>query len=264
MPLDQFEQALLSLKGYHGVIGLFGGNPAILPNFAEYCALIRRHVPYSQRGLWCNNPLGKGAIMRDTFNPAVSNLNVHQDQAAYDEFLRDWPESRPFGLDSDSRHSPVFVSMRDVIADESERWDLISRCDINRTWSALIGTFHGQLRAWFCEIAGSQSMLHQDDPDYPDTGVAVVPGWWQRPMADFAHQVRQHCHACGVPMRGWGELANAPEQSGLEFVSAEHLAIYRPKRRDRQVITITARQQLPEQALGTMVDYIGNGIIRHT
>lgn len=259
MPLDQFEQALISVKGYFGVVGMFGGNPATLKNFGDYCALLKKHVPYSQRGLWCNNPLGKGAVMRDTFNPDVSNLNVHQDQKAYDEFKRDWPESKPFGLDSDSRHSPVFVAMRDVIADESERWGLIANCDINRTWSSLIGTFRGELRAWFCEIAGSQSMLHQDEPDYPDTGVAVVPDWWRMPMTYFAHQVRKHCHECSVPLRGYGELANADDLQGKEFVSAAHLSVYKPKRPVRQVVVVADREQLKEQSLVTMVDYVGNG-----
>lgn len=263
MPLDLFDKALLSLKGYKGVVGLFGGNPAILPNFEEYCKLLRKHVPYSQRGLWCNNPLGKGAIMRDTFNPDVSNLNVHLSQKAYDEFKRDWPESKPFGLDTDSRHSPVYVAMKDVIPDESERWELISKCDINRNWSALIGTFRGQLRAWFCEIAGAQSMLHQDDPNYPDTGLAVEPGWYTKPMTDFAHQVRKHCHDCGVPLRGWGSLAQASDHDGKEFVSATHLSIYRPKRTTRKVINVTKREQLQEQALNLMTDYIGNARTKH-
>jgi len=261
MPLDQFEQALLSLKSYHGVVGIFGGNPAILPNFNEYCALVRKIIPYSQRGLWCNNPLGKGAIMRDTFNPDVSNLNVHMDQKAFDEFKRDWPESKPFGLDGDSRHSPVFVAMKDIIKDESRRWDLIANCDINKTWSSLIGTFRGELRAWFCEIAGSQSMLHQANPNYPDTGIAVTPGWWKKPMTDFALQVRKHCHECGVPLRGWGTLAQADDNEGLEFVSMTHLDIYKPKRPKRKTVLITHEDQLQGQSLVKMTNYIENGKI---
>lgn len=258
MPLDQFEDAVKSLNGYFGVVGLFGGNPAVLKNFEDYCDILKRYVPFSQRGIWCNNPMGKASIMRECFNPDVSNLNVHLEQAAYDEFKRDWPESKPFGLHEDSRHSPVFVAMQDVIEDEAERWELIGNCDINRTWSALIGTFRGELRAWFCEIAGSQSMLHQDEPEYPDTGIAVVPDWWRRPMQDFAEQVRYHCHACGVPMRGYGSLAQVSDDQGTEFVSATHLSVYKPKRSKRQVELVTDRKQLAEQSLASMVDYIGN------
>lgn len=261
MPLDLFEQAIISLKDYWGVVGIFGGNPATIKDFEKYCDIIKLHIPYTQRGIWCNNPLGKGMLMRDCFNPDYSNLNVHMDGAAYDEFKRDWPESKPFGLNEDSRHSPVFVAMKDVIADESERWELIANCDINRRWSSLIGMFRGELRAWFCEIAGSQSMLHQDEPDYPDTGVTVEPGWWRRPMADYAHQARKHCHECSVPLRGRGELACASEVDGKEFVSATHLSIYKPKRPRRQVVVVTDRKQIEEQSLKLATDYVGNSAL---
>jgi hypothetical protein len=208
MSPEHFEQAVLSLRGYYGVYGLFGGNPAMSPHFEDYCRILIKHVPKEQRGIWSNHPKGKGKIMRQTFDPSVSNINVHLDREAYNEFRRDWPESRPFGLDKDSRHSPPFVAMKDVLKmdcpvcngdgdyiddqdsdgedrykdcirckgtgkmyDESRAWELISNCTINQHWSALIGVFRGELRAWFCEIAGAQSMLHQHEPDYPDTGL---------------------------------------------------------------------------------------------
>lgn len=255
---EQFETCVKSLDGYFGVVGMFGGNPAVHPKFGELCEILRAHVPREQRGLWCNNPMGKGPIMRDTFNPAVSNLNVHLDREAYDEFKRDWPECNPCGLKEDSRHSPVYVAMQDIIPDESERWELISNCDINKHWSAMLGVFRGEPRAWFCEIAGAQAMLHQHNPDYPDTGLPGEPGWWRRPMQDFAAQVRHHCHGCGVPLRGRGELACASDETGVEQVSETHRDIYTTKRRERQVQLVTLRTQLQEQALPSMVDYIGN------
>lgn len=254
---EQFEEAVVSLKGYFGVVGIFGGNPAMHPKFDLLCEILRKHIPKEQRGLWCNNPLGKGAVMRETFNPRHSNLNVHLDQAAYDEFKRDWPECSPVGLDRDSRHSPVYVAMQDVIPDESERWNLIANCDINKHWSAMVGVFRGQVRAWFCEIAGAQAMLHQHDPNYPDSGLPATPGWWQKPMQDFAAQVRLHCHACGVPLRGRGELAMAADDAGIEQVSATHQDVYKPKR-DRQVQLVQMRTEIQEKALPTFVDYIGN------
>ncbi len=90
----QFEQALLSLKGYFGVVGVFGGNPAVSPYFMDYCRLMREHVPFKQRGIWCNNPisLAKAREMSITYNNQFSNLNVHLDQAAYNLFKQGWPE----------------------------------------------------------------------------------------------------------------------------------------------------------------------------
>lgn len=256
MKPDQFEQAILTLKDYFGVIGIFGGNPCMNPNFEEICSILREHIPFHRRGLWSNNPLGKGKTCRETFNPLVSNLNVHLNQAAYDEFKRDWPECDPVGLHNDSRHSPPFVALQDVIEDEEKRWELISNCDINMGWSAMVGVFRGELRGWFCELAGAQSILHQNNPDYPDTGVKIEPGWWKRPMEDFSHQVRLHCHACGIPLRGHGELSQS--EDGKEQVSKTHQDVFKPKRKNREVEIVATLEELGS-TLNRVTDYLQNG-----
>lgn len=258
MTPDECADALRSLEGYFGVVGMFGGNPALHPDIEVLCALYEAFVPFEQRGLWCNHPKGHGALFRRTFNPAVSNLNVHQDREAYDEFARDWPECVPHlkGLDTDSRHTPPFVAMRDVMPDEAERWRLIADCDINKHWSAMLCTVPGRgLRAYFCEIAAAQAMLHAGDPAWPDTGLPATPGWWRQPMAAFADQVRLHCHACGIPLRRFGQLANGGEH---EEVSALHASLPRPKVRGRQVLQITA-QNADGRTLPRSTDYIENG-----
>jgi len=253
--LDQFDDACASLHGYFGVIGMFGGNPAVHPQFEDLCEIMRSHFDQEQCGLWCNKLFGHGAAARKTFNPAYSNLNVHLDQDAYDEFKRDWPECNPVGLHSDSRHSPPFVAMEDVIADESKRWELISNCDINQNWSALIGTFRGELRAWFCEVAGAQAMLHQHDKDYPDTGTKVTPDWWRKSIESFSNQIKFHCHKCGIPLRGYGELAMSGNK---EQTSEAHANIYNPKLKNREVEVVTDLDQLKDQALGSATQYIQN------
>ena len=259
MTPEQFKRAVDSLEGYFGVVGVFGGNPSLHPQFEEICQILRDSwVPFEQRGIWCNKPFKGTGKIRETFNPAVSKLNGHLDQKAYEEFSQEWPECKRFlkGHDTDSRHAPVFVAMKDVIEDEAERWRLISNCDINREWSAYIGTFRNELRAWFCEIAGSQARLHQNDPSYPDTGLPVTPGWWKKPMQDFAHQVRFHCHNCGVPIRGKGQKA---VDGQYEEVSKTHADVYLPKVKGREVRLVERRDQLDEQALSRMTAYIENG-----
>jgi len=217
--LSNFEKACESLKGYFGLVGIFGGNPALHPRFPEICEILRSYFPQEQCGLWCNNPRGHGAVMRKTFNPSMSNLNVHLRSEAFEEFKRDWPESRPFGLDKDSRHSPVHGNLAKFVPEESECWKLISNCDINQHWSAMLCQFRGELRAFFCEIAGGQAILNQHNPDYPDTGMVVSEGWWRKPMQDFAEQVRFHCHRCLVPLRGHGALA---QQEHVTTVTEEY------------------------------------------
>jgi hypothetical protein len=255
--VEQFEQAVLSLWGYFGVIGVFGGNPAMHPKFDQLCAVLRQYVPFNQRGVWSNHPLGWGKEMRATFDPSISNLNVHLDQAAYDEFKRDWPESHVIGLTGDSRHSPPYVALQDVVPDEGKRWELISGCDINQHWSAMVCVFRGELRAFFCEIAGAMSMLHQNEKDWPDLGHPVKAEWWRQPMQDFAAQVRHHCHRCGIPLRGHGELAQAKDSEAKEQTSREHQTVVRPKRPGREVELVTVQEQLG-QPLRLMTDYLGN------
>lgn len=252
--LDQFEVACKSLADYWGVVGVFGGNPCIHPRFGDLCDILRNTISQEQCGLWSNHLHGYGDICRRTFNPEFSNLNVHLDEDAYYEIVTTWPEAHPVGLESDSRHSPPYVAMQDVIDDESQRWELISGCDINQHWSAMIGVFRGELRAWFCEIAGAQSMLHQHDPDYPDTGLPVASDWWRVGMDAYAHQARYHCHACGVPLRGYGELATS--ETGREQASRTHLDVYVPKRKGRPVEVVEDVGQLRSKALKA-TDYLG-------
>lgn len=205
----QFEAAVVSLKDYWGVVGMFGGNPAIHPLFNELCHIIERHIPKNRRGIWCNNPLTveKAILMRRVFNPSHSNINVHMNQRAWSLFKQGWPECQIVGLDRDSLHSPVFTSIKDLVPLEEDRWNYISNCDINKHWSPMIGVFRGELRAWFCEIAGSISMLRQDDLDFPDIGLEVSHGWWKKPIQNWTDQIDVCCHRCGVPLRGRGRSA---------------------------------------------------------
>lgn len=253
--VDQFERAVISLKDYWGVVGVFGGNPCVHPEFESLCEVLRRHIPQHRCGLWCNKLFGHGPICRRTFNPNHSNLNVHLDEKAYWEFRRDWPEARVFGLTDDSRHDSPYKSMIDAGVSEEERWDRISRCDINQYWSAMIGVFRDEPRGYFCEVAGAMSMLHQDDPGWPDTGIPIERGWWRRPMNDFRGQVHQCCHHCWVPMKGRGELA--ADKLAVEVTTPTHAEIYQLKRKGRELRVV----ERPQNGAGTVAcstNYLGN------
>ena len=258
--LEHFEQACQSLQGYFGVVGIFGGNPVLHPKFEQLCEIYTKYFPYEQRGIWCNHPKGKGTLLRQVFNPAVSNLNVHLDQEAYDEFCKDWPESKAVlkGLEGDSRHSSPFVALKDVIEDEQKRWDLIAGCDINRYWSAMVCVVGGKLKGYFCEIAGSQAMLHENDPNYPDHGVDATVGWWRNPIEDFADQISFYCHRCGIPLRAKGELAITGKN---EFVSQTHQLVYKPKTPKRNVVVVNSLEAVGPNSLPKATDYIENGQI---
>lgn len=262
MTPEQFEDACISVKGYFGVVGVFGGNPAMHPQFEELCEIMRRHVPHRNRGLWCNNPRGKAKIMAETFNPNYSNLNVHMNQKAYGEFKEGWPQCHPVGLEKDSRHSPAgFMSMTDLGVPEEKRWELISTCDINQHWSALIGVFRGELRAWFCEVAGAQAMKHQYEEDYPDTGLDPTvlhngKPWWRLGMPEYEDQVQFHCHDCAFPLRGHGELAL--NHDSPEMTTKAHQDVFVPKNKNTPVQLVTKLEDMRPGALSLATDYIGN------
>ncbi len=258
MNIDQFKDACLSLKDYYGVVGIFGGNPCMHPEFEKICAILENIIPFERRGLWSNNLRGHGKLCREIFNPEVSNLNVHTSYEAYQEMLRDWPECHPKGI-NDSRHSPPFVAMRDMQdMDFATMWELIQDCDINQNWSAMIGVFRGELRAYFCELAGAQSMLHEHESNYPDTGMKVTPNWWKMPIASFTNQVMKHCFECGVPMRGIGDLA----VNGMnEQVSKTHQKMYMLKKPVGKVIQVVNNRSELGGEVSTATNYIENGIL---
>ena len=199
MPPDSFRTALRSLKGYDGVIGVFGGNPLLHPKFEEICDIFREEVPdKDQRGLWSNNLFGKAKLCRDVFCGPHSNINVHESQEAWDELQRDWPEATRLrsGLTDPSMHGPIFGSMMDLGMTEEQMWEKVSTCYVNQTWSAEITMVDGVLSGYFCEIAATMAEISGDSSE----GVDVVPGWWKRPMGEFRHQVNSYCTRCLIPM----------------------------------------------------------------
>lgn len=187
-----------------------------------------------------------------TFNPRHSNLNVHLKPEAADRFRQWWPEAIIVGDRADSGHAPVYINHDDIGLSESESWEKIAACDINRHWSAMISVFRGELRAWFCELAGAISIRKQDDPDWPDTGLPVEPGWWRKSLVAFREQLAQHCRQCGIPLKGQQRDACG---GSPELVSPSWLPQTRPKG-DRAVETITSPQQIAMQSTRNVVDYL--------
>lgn len=254
MTLENFEIATKSLRDYYGVVGIFGGNPTLHPRFQELCDIFEQNIPFEQRGLWSNNLNGHGKLCRRIFNPTVSNLNVHANPLKYEEMKRDWPECAPIGL-RPSRHSPPFVAMKDLDIPLEKQEQLIESCDINQLWSAMICQFRGELRAFFCELAAAQSMLHENDPEYPDTGLLVHDEWWKLPIGAFRHQIQKHCFECGIPLRGIGDFDNGTN----EYVSETHLPIYNLKKPTGKTLHLVRNVKELNGHVNRATDYIANG-----
>src|SRR5437879_4220489 len=77
MSIEQFAIAVDSLSDYYGVVGVFGGNPTMHPQFDSLCEILHSKREQHLCGLWSNNLRGYGKLCRKVFNPEYSNLNVH-------------------------------------------------------------------------------------------------------------------------------------------------------------------------------------------
>lgn len=204
MSPDVFRRALRSLDGWPGVRGMFGGNPCTHPQFEELCRIMVEEVPdQRQRGIWTNNFLSHGQVVRDTFYPhGRFNLNAHANPDIAAEMER-WTPGKVIRTSANraSWHSPVLIGYRDVgISDED--WPAIRKeCDINRRWSAAIREHDGEPMAYFCEVAAAM-----DGVTGENHGIPAVPGWWRWGIERFDEQVEKCCGKCGIPLRGRGHL----------------------------------------------------------
>ena len=200
MTTDNFRAALCSMKGYQGVIAMIGGNPCMHRQFEELCQIFVEEVPNRrQRGLWTNNFFKHRDIITKTFG--CFNLNSHGAPKASKELMILADEMKKEGwivwnYYQHSDHSPLLTAMRDLYPDEEDMWQRITKCDINREWSAAIIQNKGQLRAYFCEVAASFDLARGEDH-----GVEPTEGWWAKSVVDYADQVRHFCPGCGVPAK---------------------------------------------------------------
>jgi len=175
MPFDQFKEAVDSMIGYPKMVGFQGGEPLLHPDFQRMCEYARSKIPREQLGLWTTLPKGYEHYREDiveTFKHIF--VNDH---------------TRP-----DIFHHPVLVGVEEFEPDENKMWHLIDHCWAQESWSASIYP-NG---AWFCEIAGSMSMLFADEGK---SGWKVEPGWWWRIPADFREQMNMFCRRCGFPAK---------------------------------------------------------------
>ena len=199
MTPENFRLALQSLKDYHGIIAMIGGNPCMHPKFKELCQIFVEEIPNKmQRGLWTNNFFKHRELCEETFG--TFNLNSHGIPRAESKLIEMHKSVASKGALSwmyagTSNHSPILTAVKDLYP-ESEMWEKITNCDINREWSASIVQNKGKLRAYFCEVAASFDLSRGTD-----NGHEVVAGWWKRHISDYAEQIKKFCPGCGVPAK---------------------------------------------------------------
>jgi hypothetical protein len=199
------------------VIGIFGGEPLLHPNFPEFVDILCSKIPDPcHRGLWTSLdwPTYKNPKWGAAAPHVMRLLNVksgaHSREEHPDTGFCNWNMHEPETL---IEHQPLLVSISDVIADESQRWRLINACWVQQEWSAAYALNHkGEARFYFCEVASSFDRILG-----LDIGIAVEQGVWRldldfeedaggllRPVGKFAQQITAACQRCGasLPMKG--------------------------------------------------------------
>ena len=251
MTPKNFRLALQSLKDFHGIIAMIGGNPCMHPKFKELCQIFVEEIPNKmQRGLWTNNFFKHRELCEETFG--TFNLNSHGIPRAEDKLVEMHKSVSARGALSwiytgTSDHSPILTAVKDLYPEE-EMWERITKCDINREWSASITQNQGKLRAYFCEVAAAFDLSRGTD-----NGHEVTPGWWKRHIQDYAEQIRHFCPGCGVPAK---EKANKDIENVDTYTDSNRDLAEKSAKGGRAIVYLNPAAKKPEEKRVTLYNTI--------
>ena len=198
MDLDYVEKAIDSLEGFEGNIGMMGGEPTLHPKFDDICKIYQKKIPRRKREFWTSGWQWskKKDIILDTFD---------KDRIAYNE------HSTPGG-----KHTPLLVSIDEVVEDKKLMWEMIDNCWIQSQWSASITPKGG----FFCEVAASLDYLFEGPGGYE-----ITKGWWKKQPKDFQDQVKRYCKSCSgaLPMKSESDGFGGRKGPAYDTVSPGNL-----------------------------------------
>ena len=230
MTVENFKEAVLSLKDYPGVVVLIGGNPCMHPKFDELSKIFRELRPdKNKRGLWTNNFFKHEKISTEVYG--VFNLNTHGDARAI-KSLKNFEFKGGYHPDN-SHHSPILAAIKDLYKDTDEMWRLISNCDVNQNWSASIVQNKGKLRAYFCEVAASFDLARGED-----NGLEITNDWWKKEIFDYKTQIDHFCPGCGVAAQLQGSMDH--DEIDTYSLTNEALALKSQEKNGRSIIKISS------------------------
>ena len=202
MSFEFFKRAVDSMEFYPKMTGFQGGEPLLHPDFEAMCNYAHEKIPPERLGLWTTLPEGY-----ERYREVICRTFKHI-------FIND--HSRP-----DIFHHPVLVGIEEQVKHRDLMWTMIDQCWAQESWSASIYP-NG---AWFCEIAGSMSMLFQEEcKEKGWKGWDVEPGWWWRIPADYGEQMERFCPRCGFPAK----LRRRSSQEGIDDVSPLNMERIKP------------------------------------
>lgn len=221
--IDVFRQAVQSLDGFKGDIGLIGGEPTLHPQFRDLCSILKDElkIPRDRLGLWTSG--GR------KFDELKSVINQTFGMLAYNEHN---PEQEKV-----CRHQPLTIAIQDVVSDEDYMWELIDNCWVQRQWCPSINP----KGAFFCEVAGALDILLDGPGGWP-----LEARWWDKDPAEFRDQVERYCPYCGMAIPIERELLS----SQREKISWPNLLLFREhnlRRISRKDVELFDRQLTVEE-----------------
>ncbi|MCP4653001.1 MAG: radical SAM protein [Candidatus Omnitrophica bacterium] len=190
MKLEMIEQAIDSLEGFKGGIGIMGGEPLMHPDFIDICKLIQKKVPREKRYIWTSGYKWKHyrSIVRKTFEERVY-YNDHQG--------------------NEQKHQPVLMAIEDYLKDRPFMKELIDKCWIQEKWSPSINPKGG----FFCEVAAAMDILFEGPGGYP-----LEKGWWDKSPQQFQDQVERYCYRCSAAL----PMPPVFIKKGMDYVSCSN------------------------------------------
>ena len=209
MSKDYFREAIDSLEGFPGRIGMMGGEPTLHPEFPELCKIMQEKIPdRRKREFWTSGHKWDEfkEIILETFD---------EDRIAYND------HTSLKGV-----HHPLLIAADDVIEDKDLMWNLIDNCWIQEQWSASI-TPKG---AFFCEVAAAKDMLVGGSGGWP-----LEKNWWKRETSEFKEQQNEYCTKCSaaIPLPGQSDLRGGRDGAPKEFISKSNQVLLQIARSPR-------------------------------
>ncbi|MGO5315089.1 radical SAM protein [Bilifractor sp. LCP21S3_A7] len=219
MDFDTFKRAVDSLEGYHGTIGIMGGEPTIHPEFEKFAEYLNSKMtgPYAKKykslikpqkdfieSIYLENKQETEVYKyhtgdRETNVGAGLWTAMVPTYKKYYELIQDVFKIQAVNDHGNVMyHSPILINRRDLNIPDSEWYELRNNCWAQNVWSATI-TPKG---AFFCEVAGALDMLFNGPGGWP-----IEPGWWKRTPDSFGVQLEM-CEYCGLCLDTFTRNAN--------------------------------------------------------
>ncbi|MDO4204087.1 MAG: radical SAM protein [Selenomonadaceae bacterium] len=249
MNFDTFRRAVDSMKGYHGTVGMMGGEPTLHPEFARFVeylhektetrykkghhALIRPQRDFIE-SILIENKVNSEVYRYETgdretvVGPGLWSAMVPTYKKHY-ELIQDVFKMQAVNDHGNKMyHSPILINRKDLGIDDNRWHEIRDNCWAQDVWSATI-TPKG---AFFCEIAGALDMLFDGPGGWP-----IEEGWWKRTPDEFGDQL-QWCEYCGIALETFTRDANDWIDDVSESMYKKLVEINSPKLKKQGAINL--------------------------